>query len=232
MRGPIARFMIQFINSYFRGRKSFTSSALEALTNTFSQIKNMRKGSRLSRMGLVLIKKIQVKFLAGLMIIGLSLGTFSQLTVFANRPVEAAEQIDSLILDEEISLTTHTESTAQLPIQEGQFRLTQTFSVFHPAVDLAASLGTPIKPIAAGQVVVMSSNNFGLGNYLVIKHGADLYSVYAHLNEFLVQKGDEVTKDTIIGTVGNTGFSTGPHLHLEIISDNQKINPLTVLPDF
>jgi murein DD-endopeptidase MepM/ murein hydrolase activator NlpD len=183
-------------------------------------------------MGLILVKKFQLKFLAGLMIVGLSLGGFDQLPVLANRPVEAATQTESLILDEPTSLTTHTESTAQLPLKEDQFRLTQGFSLFHPAVDLAASLGTPIKPIAAGQVVIISSNSFGLGNYLVIKHGADFYSVYAHLNEFLVEKDQEVTKDTLIGAVGNTGFSTGPHLHLEVINDNQKINPLTILPDF
>jgi len=95
---------------------------------------------------------------------------------------------------------------------------------------LAAPLGTVIKPISKGEVLLTSFNRFGLGNYLVIRHSPTFYSVYAHLSKIEVEKGQAVEKETIIGRVGSTGFSTGPHLHLEIILNEEKINPLSVLP--
>jgi murein DD-endopeptidase MepM/ murein hydrolase activator NlpD len=219
--------MIKIINSAFRGKIYSSLSFPQALKEGFWRLKNIRKGSRLSRLGRIIIQKFQTRFLAGLMIIGLSFGGFSNLSVFANQPIKATYSPVTLDKPDNI-ITTHTETTTQLPLEE--FRLTQKFHLFHPAIDLAAPIGTPIRPVAAGKVSITNHNNFGLGNYLVIKHGAEFYSVYAHLNEIKVEVNQEVTKDTVIGAVGNTGFSTGPHLHLEIIVDNQKVNPLTVLP--
>ncbi|MDD3679749.1 MAG: M23 family metallopeptidase [Candidatus Shapirobacteria bacterium] len=218
--------MIKIINSLFEGKNHSSDVTPKKLKGDFLRLKNIRKGSRLSRMGRIIVQKFQTSFLAGLMIIGLSLGGFNNLPVLNNRPVEAA--YNQTIPDEPVNIITHTETTAQLPLDT--FQLTQRFHLFHPAIDLAAPVGTPIKAIAAGKVVIINRNNFGLGNYLVVKHGAQFYSVYAHLNEILVKKDQEISKEVIIGTVGNTGFSTGPHLHLEVIIDNQKINPLTVLP--
>lgn len=229
MHGPITRFMINFINSFFRGKINSSLFAPQNLSEGFLRLKNIRKGSRLSRLGRIITQKFQASFLAGLMIVSLSLGGLNNLPILNNRPVEAA--YNPVVLDEPVNITTHTETTAQLPLPSGSFGLTQRFHLFHPAIDLAAPIGTPIRPIAAGRVIIINRNSFGLGNYLVIKHGADFYSVYAHLNEILVEKDQEITKEIVIGTVGNTGFSTGPHLHLEVIVDNQKINPLTVLPN-
>lgn len=229
MHGPIARFMINFINSAFRGKNYSSYSSHYQLIKSFLRLKNIRKGSRLSRVGRIITQKFQASFLAGLLIASLSLGGLNNLPALNNRPVEAA--YNPIIIEEPADITTHTETTAQLPLPADSFSLTQRFHLFHPAVDLAAPIGTSIKPIAAGKVVLTNRNSFGLGNYLVVKHGAEFYSVYAHLNEIFVKKDQEITKEVIIGTVGNTGFSTGPHLHLEVIVDNQKINPLTVLPE-
>jgi len=219
--------MTKIINSAFRGKIYSSLFSPQTLKEGFLRLKNIRKGNRLSRLGRIIVQKFQARFLAGLMIIGLSLGGSSNLSVLANQPIKTDYNPVALSKPDNI-ITTHTEATTQLPLEK--FRLTQNFHLFHPAIDLAAPIGTPIKPIAAGSISITSQNNFGLGNYVVIKHGASFYSVYAHLNEIKVEINQEVTKDTIIGTVGNTGFSTGPHLHLEIIVDNQKINPLTVLP--
>lgn len=228
MLGPIARFMINFINSFFRGEIYSSFLSPYKFIRDLLRLKNIRKGSRLSRMGRIIVQKFQAKVLAGLLMISLSLGGLNILPNLSNRPVEAAS--GPVVIEEPVNITTHTETTAQLPLPVGSFSLTQGFHLFHPAIDLAAPIGTPIKSIATGKVVLVKHNGFGLGNYLVVKHGSGFYSVYAHLNEIIVRKDQEVTKETIIGTVGNTGFSTGPHLHLEIIIDEQKINPLTVLP--
>ncbi len=220
--------MIKFINSTFRGKNYSSDPVFPNLINGFLRVKNIRKGSRLSRMGRIVTQKFQASFLAGLLIVSLSLGGLNNLPVLNNRPVQAAHT--QAILDQPVNITTHTETSTQLPLPEGSFSLSQRFHLFHPAIDLAAPIGTPVKPIAAGKIFVANYNNFGLGNYLVVKHSTEFYSVYAHLNEILVEKDQEVTKETVIGTVGSTGFSTGPHLHLEVINENQKINPLTVLP--
>jgi murein DD-endopeptidase MepM/ murein hydrolase activator NlpD len=221
--------MINFINRSFRGKNYSSYSSHYQLIKSFLRLKNIRKGSRLSRVGRIITQKFQASFLAGLLIISLSLGGLNNLPALNNRPVQAAHT--QAVLDQPVNITTHTETSTQLPLPKNSFSLSQRFHLFHPAIDLAAPIGTPVKPIAAGKILVANYNNFGLGNYLVVKHGADFYSVYAHLNEILVEKDQEVTKETIIGTVGSTGFSTGPHLHLEVINENQKINPLTVLPE-
>jgi murein DD-endopeptidase MepM/ murein hydrolase activator NlpD len=221
--------MTKTINLDFRGKIYSSRFFPQALKEDFLRLKNIRKGSRLSRMGRIITQRFQARVLAGLLIISLSLGGLNNLPVLNNQPVEAA--YNPVVIEEPANITTHTETTAQLPLPVGSFSLTQGFHLFHPAIDLAAPIGTPIRPIATGSISITNQNNFGLGNYVVIKHGASFYSVYAHLNEIKVEINQEVTKETIIGTVGNTGFSTGPHLHLEIIVDNQKINPLTVLPN-
>lgn len=87
----------------------------------------------------------------------------------------------------------------------------------HQGQDIAAPTGTKVKSVADG-VVVRSSpveQSGGYGNFIVIKHD-DFYSAYGHLSKREVNKGDKVKKGELIGLVGSTGQSTGPHLHFEI----------------
>lgn len=91
---------------------------------------------------------------------------------------------------------------------------------FHQGVDMRASIGTPVYSVAAG-VVVSTYEVGGTGKAIYINHnvnGKKYSSVYMHLSRYNVKTGDRVTKDTIIGYSGNTGFSTGPHLHLGILT--------------
>jgi len=110
--------------------------------------------------------------------------------------------------------------------------MSQGFSSFHPAIDLATKYGTSIKPIKAGVVKEAGYSPFGYGNEVLINHGDGMESLYAHLSKIEVKTGDEVTVDSEIGLVGTTGHSTGPHLHLEIHQNGKSINPLTILPSF
>jgi len=120
-----------------------------------------------------------------------------------------------------------TQTAFQKPVAE--YRLTQGFHRFHLAVDLAALKGTSIRPIKEGLVAEESSSRVAFGNNLVIDHGSGLKSRYAHLAKIFVKKGQAVNQDTILGEVGSTGFSTGPHLHLEITAHGQSLNPRTLL---
>lgn len=94
----------------------------------------------------------------------------------------------------------------------------------HQGVDIAANHGDPIVAAAPGKVVTVGSNDID-GNHVVIQHTARAKTVYAHMDQIAVQEGDIVTRETQIGTVGDTGLATGPHLHFEILENDQSIDP-------
>lgn len=98
----------------------------------------------------------------------------------------------------------------------------------HKGVDLAAPLGTPVR--SAGQGVVVRAEEAGnYGNLVVIDHGGGLQTRYAHLAQIDVEVGAELDAGARLGSVGNTGRSTGPHLHFEVRRDGQAENPLRVV---
>ena len=82
-------------------------------------------------------------------------------------------------------------------------------------------MGTEIKPVTRGRVVEVSQGRLGWGNTVVIEHEKGLKSRYAHMRDFNVQEGDTVEKETVLGSVGMTGWTTGPHLHLEIYQEGR-----------
>ena len=94
----------------------------------------------------------------------------------------------------------------------------------HRGLDFSAPVGTPVLAPASGRVK-RASRGGSLGQFVEIDHGNGLVTRYAHLSEFLVRKGDWVTRGQIIGRVGNTGRSTGPHLHYEVVNNGRSENP-------
>ena len=99
----------------------------------------------------------------------------------------------------------------------------------HKGVDFRASMGTPIPAAGAGRVVARSYNK-GHGNFVKIRHNGSFETLYAHMSKFAkgVNVGTTVKQGQTIGYVGSTGYSTGPHLHYEIIKDGVHVNPMTV----
>lgn len=95
---------------------------------------------------------------------------------------------------------------------------------FHGGVDMACPKGTDIHVPADG-VIVKSGWNGGYGNYIKVKHGNGYETIYGHLSKVSVKKGQKVNKGDVIGKVGSTGRSTGPHLHYEIIKNKKRVNP-------
>ena len=92
------------------------------------------------------------------------------------------------------------------------------------AVDIGAGNGTNILAAASGTVIV-STYNSAYGNYVVIDHGGGMSTLYAHMSKRLVGVGDTVTVGEVIGLVGSTGLSTGPHLHFEVRINGQHTKP-------
>lgn len=108
--------------------------------------------------------------------------------------------------------------------------LSTHFSSYHPGVDIATGFGMPINPIAEGKVINAGFNFWGLGLVVEVEHEHGYKSLYAHLGKTYVKKDQKVTKGDFLGEVGLTGFTSGPHTHLELYKDSQAINPLLILP--
>ncbi len=97
----------------------------------------------------------------------------------------------------------------------------------HAGIDWAGPVGTPI--MAAGSGVVEEARRHGeFGNYVRIRHANGYSTAYAHMQRFAVAEGNRVTQGQVIGYIGTTGLSTGPHLHFEVLINSQQVNPMTI----
>ena len=123
-----------------------------------------------------------------------------------------------------------TEQSLQKPVDS--FHLTKGYSFFHPGLDFATDAGSAVLPILPGKVERVERLRFGYGNYVVVNHGSGRKSLYAHFSKIAVKEEQTVEKDTVIGFIGSTGWSTGPHLHLEIMENGQKINPKALFEEY
>lgn len=97
---------------------------------------------------------------------------------------------------------------------------------FHYGIDFTAPTGTEIYVTGDGKVEKVESSKRGYGNNIIVDHGYGYKTQYAHLDGFNVRKGQIVKRGDVIGFVGNTGLSTAPHLHYEVIRNNEKVNPI------
>jgi murein DD-endopeptidase MepM/ murein hydrolase activator NlpD len=98
----------------------------------------------------------------------------------------------------------------------------------HPGIDIGVGMGTPIHAAAAG-VVLIASYDGGYGNLVVLDNGGSISTAYAHQSAMAVTVGQRVSQGEVIGYVGSTGFSTGPHLHFEVRVNGTPVDPLGYL---
>jgi murein DD-endopeptidase MepM/ murein hydrolase activator NlpD len=96
----------------------------------------------------------------------------------------------------------------------------------HTGIDFAASIGTPIYATADGVIEEVSVRFSGYGKMVIIDHGFGYKTRYAHMHDFTVRSGQNVKRGELIGYVGNTGLSTAPHLHYEVMLNDVHINPV------
>jgi murein DD-endopeptidase MepM/ murein hydrolase activator NlpD len=97
---------------------------------------------------------------------------------------------------------------------------------FHYGLDFAAPQGTPIYATADGTITVAGSTGNGYGNHVIINHGYGYETLYGHMVRVKVRNGQAVKRGEVIGWVGSTGKSTGPHCHYEVHKYGQKIDPI------
>lgn len=100
----------------------------------------------------------------------------------------------------------------------------------HTGLDMAVPIGTDVRAVKDGKVLFVRYKQTGYGYHVAIDHGGGLVTMYAHCSEILVTEGQNVSAGDVIAKSGNTGRSTGPHLHLEVIQDGVPQNPRDYLP--
>jgi murein DD-endopeptidase MepM/ murein hydrolase activator NlpD len=113
---------------------------------------------------------------------------------------------------------------------DGGYVITRGFASWHAGIDLAAPVGTQVKAANGGRVIFSGWDSFGYGYMIAIVHGPTI-TLYAHLSEYYTNCGQDVVAGQVIGAVGNTGNSSGPHLHFEIrgTSSNQTQDPAGII---
>ena len=109
--------------------------------------------------------------------------------------------------------------------------ITQGYTWYHRALDIATDLGTPINPLGAGVVEFTGRLSDGKGNVVIVDHGNNLKSLYAHMGRIDVGVGNGVTSQDKLGTVGLTGRTSGPHVHVEIYDNGVMVDPASLLPE-
>ena len=113
-------------------------------------------------------------------------------------------------------------------------RMENKFSMaenLHDGIDIVAKEGTPIKASASG-LVIFSGWTYEMGNQIILYHGDGYFTHYGHNQQNLKYQLDIVKRGEVIGLVGNSGISSGPHLHFEIWKDKKSIDPLLYFPEF
>ncbi len=107
------------------------------------------------------------------------------------------------------------------------FRIHPIYKVskMHTGMDFSAPVGTDIFSTGDGKVIQVNNARSGYGKHVVIDHGFGYQTLYAHMSVMDVRRGQKVKRGDVIGKIGNSGTSSGPHLHYEVIKDGKKINP-------
>lgn len=108
------------------------------------------------------------------------------------------------------------------------FALSQSYKDTHKGIDLATDKDNPVFSAASGIVTACYQDKY-LGNVVIINHLNQYKTLYAHLNRIDVKENDFIQKGGVLGLTGNTGFSSSPHLHFEIIFQDNPINPETIM---
>ncbi|CAN5158528.1 hypothetical protein BH09PAT1_BH09PAT1_2370 [soil metagenome] len=101
------------------------------------------------------------------------------------------------------------------------------YQPLHTGIDIAGKIGDPVTPFMKGKVTYVGDLSWGYGKHIIIDHGNNIASLYAHLSKIDVKEGDEVQPGDIIGKEGQTGWATGPHVHFEVRVFGMPVNPRT-----
>lgn len=185
-----------------------------------------RKSNPISKLFRGIFESPAIKGLVGTQLAVLTLIT----GILSSFPVSALGVVptDFSTFDGHIEIQIQTQKALTYPAPKA-IGMSQGYHVFHPGVDIRAPKGSPVKPIAAGVVTIVASERYGYGHRIEVDHGGGVTSLYAHLGKMYVEEGDLIQVDAVIGEIGLTGRTTGPHLHIEVREDGRTVNPMKYL---
>ncbi|MDC7126433.1 MAG: M23 family metallopeptidase, partial [Spirochaetales bacterium] len=154
------------------------------------------------------------------------------LSTYMEDSVESFGKISDLIMSQSDLLS---DMPTLWPVEGGDGRITNYFGpaehpfthqwYLHKGLDIGYGFGKPILAAANGKIIERGFEPLGFGNYIIIRHNYGFLTKYAHLNDVYVKEGDVVTQGQVIGAMGSTGLSTGPHLHFEVRIGSQVVDP-------
>ena len=110
-----------------------------------------------------------------------------------------------------------------------EFGESSLYQPFHTGIDIAGKLDDPVNPAMDGTVIYAGETFWGFGKHIIIDHGNNIQTIYAHLDKIYVYKGQKVTTDSVIGGQGETGWATGVHLHFQVNVYGIPVNPRVFL---
>ena len=186
-------------------------------------LRRAKKGNKASRFFRHIFEHKRIKKLLGANLAAIVIAT----SFFPTNSVATSGELEEAIVGQnEISLVT--ERVIRYPVKN--VFINQGYRLFHPGIDFDGVMGDEVFPIKNGVVEDIDYSRFAYGNAIIVKHDDGMTSLYAHLSEVFINKGDSVDTNTVIGSVGSTGRSTGSHLHLEVRNNGYPVSPYSVLP--
>lgn len=186
------------------------------------KIRRTKKGNKFSRIFRHVFENKKIKKFLGI--------NFALLTITSSFLTTANPDFFNEAEDTSVSaaLVLTTQKSVRYPMDH--INITQGYKFYHPGTDYDGITGEPVYSIMNGVISAIQYSKYAYGNAILIDHGDNATSLYAHLSKIFVQNNQEVNTGTVIGTVGATGRASGDHLHLEIRENGYPINPTSVLP--
>ena len=133
--------------------------------------------------------------------------------------------ITDVILETSLEPQVKTTSVLMQNPTAGFKGISTKFQKGHAGLDFRANLGSDVFPVTSGVVEKIVHSSYGYGRRVIVKHDDNFESLYAHMGLITVEEGEIVTEETKLGEVGMTGWTTGPHIHLELYKDGVPVNP-------
>lgn len=198
------------------------TSLEEPIFPDLEEIRGIKKGHKVSRFFRHIIENIKIKRILGANLAIALIAT----SLIPAKAFSDSDLGDNIIVENSVKLTT--EKNIQYPLKK--VNITQGYRAFHPGIDLDGVTGDKVRPIKPGHIEAISHSRYAYGNAVIVNHGENLTSLYAHLSKVYVDEGQEVDFETILGEVGATGRSSGDHLHFEVRVSGRAVNPYSLLP--
>lgn len=186
----------------------------------------------LTYVALGFIITISLPFIAVFILVHAGIDVVSDKLATVNEETKKVEILDPATGEvvDELDLTMAWPALGIITLEFGE---SSGYQIFHTGIDIAApsgKVGDPVNAFLPGKVTYAGEIWWGFGKHIIIDHGSNVSTIYAHLDKILVFKGQEITTTKhVIGKMGSTGWSTGPHLHFETRVYGLPVNPRTFL---